>query len=182
MFSPGEAIEVRSVDVDHDVTLHCRGEEFGALAFGARTVDLTVGDRSWPLRGYARGWHLAAFDENGRLVASYAERWLLPGRLAVGRAEGLLHLPMAWRDWTLRVEGAKALELDRTPRGLVGSVGVLPADVDAELLVGFVTAVVWLRTRFRVRPVESVHVVEGRAERLDELYDAVSDDGDGDIF
>ena len=172
MFAPGDSVEFRTVE-GHDGIVSCGHHAFGALTFGptARTAVLTIGDRELSLRGYARGWHLAAFDPGREIAAWYAERWILPGRLSVGPVDARLLLPLAWRDWTLRADGKEALRLDRSADGVVGRLGTLPEGCDQALVVGFTVAVVQLRSRFRARPVQSGHVAEGRAESLDALFD-----------
>jgi hypothetical protein len=105
------------------------------------------------------------------VAAAYSDRWLLAGRIWVGKTTSLLHVPLARRSWTVRAEGAKVLALDRAGWGLSGRLGRIPADCDDGLLVGLVTAVIWISVRFRVRPMKPVHVVEGRAETLEALLD-----------
>lgn len=183
MFAPGEVLEVRTTArSEHDAVLRVAREPLGVIAFsaGARSARLTIQERSWHVRGYAPGWRVAAFDVDGIVAAAYSDRWLLAGRLWVGPTEASVHIPLAWRSWTVRADGVRLLVLDRSgPLRLAGTLGTLPASSDHELLVGFAATVIWLRVRFRTRPLTPVHVTEGRAETLDELLGADIDVGLG---
>jgi hypothetical protein len=182
VFASGDRVEVRGDVHARDVDVYSGTDRVGAVVFAplARSARLTVVNRSWLFGGYAPGWRLAAFEQDGRVAAAYSDRWLLAGRIWVGDNTSSLHIPLGLRNWTVRASGAKVLALDRAGWGLSGRVGRLPGSPDDDLLIGFAVAVIWTRVRFRVRPMRSVHVVEGRTDELDSLLEGDLDADVGD--
>lgn len=189
MFAPGDHIEARErAKYGFDVTLRCEGQDFRSL-----TLPGSDGSRAHRRRaavadsGLPRGWSIAAFDRDGRWVAAYAERWIFAGHLWIGQLPMRLQIPIALRRWTVRADGKKVLKLDRAKDyGLVGAIKAVPASVDASLLVGSRSQSSGSASAF-ARPLKSIHVIEGRAETLEGLFDLASDspgddDGDGDAF
>lgn len=103
------------------------------------------------------------------MAAAYGERWILGGTIQTAKDGGKLRLPTLLSGWRLDVGNARRLKLEVVRRGEVLLQGRLDAGA-LDLLAGFAVAVCTLRTKSRVPYLRSVHVAEGRALQIDELF------------
>ena len=183
LFRAGDEIRIAPAVDPRRFTLRRNRERIGVIAVApGRPLGFGIGDARWSVVKYARGWALAAHDPDDRRAAWYAERWILPGRMAVGDEPFAVLIPMAWRGWTLRHGRRTLLTLEPKPRDAIeGTIRAgPPAGNDPALLFGFFATVVLLRIRYpRGAPLPTDHAWESRADALDTILDGLGGDGGG---